>query len=333
MRCSELALLAALAGCALRLGGDDPDARVPDGGPAVPVAVGCRPFANLAVVGGGLRSVAEPDGSTLVIADGARVAGAEIPSLALIVPASASLDDCLATAAFAGGAPASALPSGASLGSVLVGGVPWLFTSDPSGVGVATQTAPGRFAPSRPLWTADRPGYGAGAVRSGADVYVVGCRPARFLDADCYVARAPSAGLADESAYGYYVGGGNWSPRADDAWPVTPAGTSVDIAWSPAVDRWLLVFVPPLGDTIRVRSGLRPEGPWSAPVDLARCDLADPDMFCVGLAVHPTLAAPAGAIVVGYVPASFAADQAARRAAEPDKWWPRLAAVRLPSLP
>jgi hypothetical protein len=198
----------------------------------------------------------------------------------------------------------------------------------------AQDPSDGIFRPEQALlWTADRPTYGTAAVTTGGDVYALACEPARFLDADCYVARAPATSADDEGAYGYYVGGGEWSPRVDDAWPMTSGGSSVDLAWLPGAGRWLLAYVPPLGNTIVVRSGLTPEGPWSAPVPAATCDLADPDMFCGGVHLHPVLAAPAGSIVLSYAAASLSPDVAARRAAEPLKWWPRLVALALPALP
>jgi hypothetical protein len=73
--------------------------------------------------------------------------------------------------------------------------------------------------------------------------------------------RAPLASPDDESAYGYYVGGGRWSPRVEDAWPVTAGGGAIDVAWLSAQGRWLAAYVPPLGDTITPRSGLSPAGP------------------------------------------------------------------------
>ena len=344
MRFSSAALCL-LGACAVSLDDAEPDAPPADGGVALPLATGCRPFTTLtglAALDGALHSIAEPDGTTLWVADDAHVGSADVSSLAIVVPATASVDDCLAAAQLEGGAPMSALPSGADhgLAGILVSGVPWLFYTELSGFtttgfGVAPQGAtPALFTPGEHLlWTGDRPSYGTAAVASGPDVYVYGCLSARFLDADCYVARVPSGSMADESAYAYYTGGGAWSPRVDDAWPLASAGAVMDVAWMPLLDRWLMVFVEPLGDTIRVRSGLRPEGPWSAPIDLARCDLPDADMFCAGLALHPALTKTANALYLSYAPSSLASDAAARRSAEPQKWWPRLAGVPLPSLP
>jgi hypothetical protein len=164
-------------------------------------------------------------------------------------------------------------------------------------------------------------------------VYAVGCKPARFLDADCFVARATTTSPGDESAYSYYTGGGRWSPRADDAWPMTSGAGSLDIAWLDARSRWLMAYVPPLGNTITLRSGLSPQGPWSAPVPVATCALADPDTFCAGMHLHPGIGVPPGTIALSYAAATLSPDVASRRASEPDAWWPQLVAVALPALP
>jgi hypothetical protein len=192
----------------------------------------------------------------------------------------------------------------------------------------------GTFVPSGALlWTSDRPAYGTAVVTSNDETYVYGCISARFLDADCYVARAAASDVTDESAYAYYTGGGHWSARVDDAWPTTSASESVDVAWVAEQNRWLLAYVPPLGNTIEVRSGLAPEGPWSAPIALATCD-APPDAFCDGVHLHPALAAMSGgAVLLSYAIDSLSADKDAQRAANPKAWWPRFVALSLPSLP
>jgi hypothetical protein len=323
---------AALGACAVPLHDDGGGGgAASDGAAPLPVAGGCRPFRGLASsVSGAVHSTPTATGLLFVV-DDATVAGADVPALALEAPAGASLDDCLGAAALAGGTPSSALPASLAPQAMLtVNGATSLFYAEAGGgYGV---TALGATA-GTPLWTSDRPAYGTAAVVSGDDAYVMGCVGARFLDGDCFVARVPAGSLGDPSAYAYSVGGGRWTARVGDAFPVTSGGTDVDVAWLPDQRRWLLAYVPPLGTTITVRSGLSPAGPWSAPIDVATCDLADPDMFCAGLRLHPAVAAPPGTIALSYAPATFSADAGARRAGNPDAWWPRIVALPLPSLP
>lgn len=335
---------ALLGGCEQMLPGGDlgaPAGAQDAGGAAPPLAAGCLAFHSLAGVervSGAVRTLAVPGGEALAILDDAVAGGREVPSLAVTVPPGATLDDCLAAASLPGGRATSALdpPTVAPLSAVTAAGTAWLYSVDIRGsVGVAAQEpAGGPFGPgTTPLWTSDRPPFGTAAVTDGTFVYALGCLGARFLDADCYVARAPVASPSDLGAYEYSVGGGRWSPRVDDAWPVTTGGTSFDVAWVPAIGRWLMAYVPPLGSTIALRSGLTPAGPWSAPVTVATCALADPDMFCAGLHLHPALATAPGTIVLSYGPATFSPDAAQRRAQQPDDWWPRFVALGLPTLP
>jgi hypothetical protein len=346
MRRFELALPAVAATltvtCAVPLPGGDlgqPAAKPDAGSVPLPVARGCAPFHSVAgvdLVSGAVRSLPRAGGGALLVVDDAVVRGADIPSLAFAVPAGATIDDCFSAATVGLGMPSPALdPTTLSpLSGALVGGTSLLYYVDPTGsIGVATQDpSDGRFRPtSMPIWTFDRPSYGAAAVIDGADVDVLGCRSARFLDTDCFMARAPAASVADESAYTYYIGGGIFSPRVDDAWPMTTGPSSMDVA--PVGARWLMAYVPPLGSMITLRSGLMPEGPWSAPIAVATCDLADADMFCSGIHLHPVLAAPSGAITLSYAPAILTPGAGARRAAQPDKWWPRFVTIVLPALP
>ncbi len=181
MRRSEamllLAIAASSAACADELPGGDlgQDASTPDTGAALPVASGCRPFQSLDgvdAVTGSFRSLDEGDGGILLVVDDAIVGDADVPSLALTAPASATLGNCLGAATLAGGAPTSELDpaSLAPLSGIVAGGAALLYYTDGYGsVGVATQAASdGLFHPgSTLLWTADRPAYGTAVVHLG----------------------------------------------------------------------------------------------------------------------------------------------------------------------
>ena len=345
MRSSDLRALGllsalALAGCETELPGGDlsEPATQPEAAAPLPVVPGCMPFRSLpgvSALNGAVRSLVLPDGSALLVVDDATAATVDVPSLALTLPAGAGIDDCLASASVAFGGPTSAFdpPSLSPLSGVVAAGTTVFYYADGSGsIGVAAQGGDGRFRPTAmQLWTSDRPPYGTAAVVDGEDIDVLGCVGARFLDTDCFAAQAAASSVADESAYQYYVGGGRFSPRVDDAWPVTTGPTSFDLV--PVGDRWVLIYVTPLGSTITVRSGLTPFGPWSAPIDVAACDLADPDMFCGGIHLHPEVTSPPGTVVLSYAPVTLSSDAAARRIADPDKWWPRFVALELPALP
>lgn len=139
-----------------------------------------------------------------------------------------------------------------------------------------------RFLAGSLLWTADRPNYGSAAVVADGYVYVYGGLAARFLDADIYVARAPLSAVTEPEAYEYAQSGGGWESDVDRASPIVTGGAAPSVAWHPGKKRWLMAYATPLAQSLTVRSGLGPRGPWSAPVVLGRCDLPDidPDAFC-----------------------------------------------------
>ncbi len=328
-----------IASCATSLHDDGVSvAASADASAPLPIAKGCLPLHDVArvqAVGGSIHTVSSR-GSVLVIADDATVDGNDVPSLGMSVPTFDAIDGCFADATFQNGTPESVLaPS--SLGAMsafpLAGGVALFFSQAFTGVGVTSEDLQtGLFSSSGSLlFTDDRPAYGTAAIVSGDFVYAYGCISARFLDADCYVARVPSASISDESQYSFYTGGGHWSPRVDDAWPTTSGGTAIDVTF--VSGRYLMLFIGPLGTTIRARYGVAPEGPWSAAIDLATCDLTDADMFCAGIHAHPEIASPPGTLAVSYAIASLSSDASARRASDPDARWPRLFALPIPAIP
>ncbi len=200
-----------------------------------------------------------------------------------------------------------ALPGAGLAGVATADGVAWFYR----GGGVALGPTFDAVTPSdEPLWTADRPPYGTAAVADDGFAWLYGCLPARFLDADCWVARAPLDDLANRGAYTYWTGSGRWQPDIDDAFPLLSAGTEVSVAR--AGDRFLMAYVTPLGNELTLRSSPGPAGPWSAPVVVGRCALPSDDAqaFCARVGLHPD-AAPAGSVGITYGAGSFTPGAAA----------------------
>jgi hypothetical protein len=84
-----------------------------------------------------------------------------------------------------------------------------------------------------------------------------------------------------------------------------------------------MTYVPPLGDSLAIRSALTPEGPFSTEHTLGLCDLPDdPAYFFTGGNQHPEVAGASDGLVVSYAPGSLTAGTAA----EP----PRVAVVAVP---
>jgi hypothetical protein len=150
------------------------------------------------------------------------------------------------------------------------------------GYGVAKKTG-ATYKEVAMLWTANRPAYGDAVHEENGTLYLWGCKPGGFLRQDCYVARVPVDKIEIDAAYTYYEGGGNWSARADGAWPIATGGPTVAVKKTGA--RFTMLYVTPLGKTLHVRTGLAPHGPWSEETEVASCDLPS-GAFCGDAAFH-----------------------------------------------
>src|SRR5690606_14956340 len=146
-----------------------------------------------------------------------------------------------------------------------------------------------------------RPTYGDAALVAGDDIYAYGCATSGFLAEDCFVARAPVARAADPTAWRYWRDGDDFGADPDDAWPIFSGGSG--LAVTTAGPRVVVAHGTPLGDTVFLRTGLGPTGPWSPPAPVTRCALPA-GAFCGALAFAEPLAV-AGELALTYAIASF----------------------------
>ncbi len=325
--------LALLGGCSVNIGHDDdaPSVQAP-----VLALNGCLPLADrVTALSGAVSLLTVPDGRTLAVASSTEVDGTT--SSVAFANASGSclthgtalaarpIIDCSKLGAALHCRPlgsVSTTPSDASL----------YFSADHAddlasdGVGIAhwDASAEGFIADSL-LWTSDRPDYGSAALLVNDSVYVLGALGARFLAADVYLARVPSAQVAEPAAYEYWQGGGSFGSDPDSARPLLEGGLSPSVAWQAAQQRWLMLYATPLADTVTVRTGLGITGPWSAPVTLGHCDLpaSDASSFCANLTLTPSLG-ESGEIAFTQGVASFSRPASAT----PQDFWTRL--IRTP---
>lgn len=327
---SSAALLAGVLSwsCAVSLD-DEQNATAPPSNQELPTSRGCVPFAEQADIDGvqgGLRSMKLTTGQVLWLPENLEVQGESRAAAGLISDASLGIDSCLAEATPVGDLGQALLEPSPRGNDLLLspldgfsdGTTDWLFyrlyepaPDEPfgiklAGIGIAAGDGNGRFTPSADLlWTGDRPEWGTAAHVDGEHVYVWGCIGARFLSADCYLARAPLERVTEVGAYEYSLGGGTWTPRIDEAFALVEAGTQISIAEVPALDRYVMAYATAFGETLVLRTGVSPSGPWSAPVEAARCELPNDDAFCQRVELHPELAANEGEVVLSYDPAIF----------------------------
>ena len=329
--------------CALSLDVDVERSDTDEPAPA-PVAPGCVAMGEhteVRALGGGVRSHGLPDGSVLWVVENLELEdGSSVPNGVLTTPPGASGRDCMNDAAILGDGLLPQSPRGpdhlvSARGAVFAESLAWayyaLYESDAEasfgvelvGYGVSRGDTDLEFGSEETLlWTADRPSFGAAALLWEGHAYVYGCLPARFLSADCYVARAPVADADRVAAYEYWTGGDHWSSNVDAAWPMVEAGQDVSVVYLPERDRFVMGYATPLGTEILLRSGLGPSGPWSAPVGVATCQkpAEDPDAVCVNVQLHPGLDAGADELVATYATASSGPGQGEH----PDRYTTRL---------
>jgi hypothetical protein len=328
--------------------GDGSDASAGDDDAAI--APGCLPFGvdpGVAGVSGDLRSVAMAEGGSLWVASQADMADGGVTLAAAFGVSGAAAPGCAWSSTLEGTAidPSPLDPAGLLVVLDMVQTAQGLaayyvlFASDPTmafglrllGYGVAPQdAATGRFSPTGELlWSGDRPSYGSSALVAGGWLYVHGCKSNAPLTDDCYVARVDPASIASAAAYVYWTGSA-WSSNPDDAVPIASAGGTVSVRPDPAgKPRFLMTYVAPFGTSLIARSAIAPEGPWSAPAEVARCvlDPAIPGAFCGGGEQHPEVMAGSGQMVLSYDDRTFSAEAGA----DAHGFWPEVVAVSVPA--
>ncbi|MCA9518186.1 MAG: hypothetical protein KC635_24780 [Myxococcales bacterium] len=318
----------ALGGCAVSLDDEAPDTSA---APDAPLLASCPVAASGAVAGatGRVQAVSLPDGSVLAVlgavqhGSGSPTEAASVVHLATANTLGACGEGLAAADDAGGGVDVTALDSdaaGTALGVWVEPGegAVHAFVSvargfDVLGTGLATlDRATGRFiAGAGYLFAGDgRPSYGDAALVAGGYVYAYGCAASGFLAEDCFVARAPVADAGDRTAWRYFRDGGDFGADPDDAWPLFSGGSGLAVAQ--VGPRVVVAHATPLGDTVLLRTGLGPTGPWSPAAPTTRCEVPA-GAFCGALAFVAPLA-DAGELALTYAVASFEPlDAAARR--------------------
>ena len=127
-------------------------------------------------------------------------------------------------------------------------------------------------------------------ARSGPHVYLYGTPAGR--GGDVRLARVPRFAVLDPDAYRYWDGSG-WTAPLADAVPVVAAPVGeMSVQYNEHLARWTMLHVLSPDDSelrsIVLRTAPRPEGPWSAPQELAT-SREHPGLY--GGFIHPWSAA------------------------------------------
>ncbi|MBM3269510.1 MAG: DUF4185 domain-containing protein [Candidatus Sericytochromatia bacterium] len=188
------------------------------------------------------------------------------------------------------------------------------------GTGVTRLGRDWRATAATPLWDGQAPTYGTSAMVWKGALYVFAGGAATFL------ARVRPDQLGRPAGYAYWAGG-DWTPEATRAAKLPESGPEMSVRWNPHLREFLMVYIPPLGREIRMRTAAVPWGPWSEAQTVAPCQPAgDPGMSCYGAKQHVELDRDHGReIVLTYNTNT----EPAKLAGRPDLYWPRLVRVRM----
>lgn len=190
-----------------------------------------------------------------------------------------------------------------------------------AGTGVFT----GRGIPSAPLkartplWTGEAPSFGASVLRwqEAWYLYAGGART--------HLARA-NGPLDRPGSYRYWAGGDRWVTDPKQAVDLPGSGPEVSVRYNSYLRSFVMIYVPPFGNTIEARFAPAPWGPWSEPMTVATCQPAwDSAAMFYGAKQHAELDVEGGReIVLSYntnIPEALLEQR-------PDLYWPRLVRVR-----
>jgi hypothetical protein len=155
---------------------------------------------------------------------------------------------------------------------------------------------------------ADAAGFGSAAVVLGEDVYTYGCE---LVDdpftKPCHVARVPLARILDRSAWSFYSGG-DWSSDIAQSRPVFTGNDMMSVFFNSYLNRFVAIYSEPMAATAMLRTATRPEGPWSAPIELFSVDAPEnPYGWVYDFLAHPEFSEEGGRVI--YITYSKKADE------------------------
>jgi hypothetical protein len=167
------------------------------------------------------------------------------------------------------------------------------------GSGIATLPPGGEVVvrDPAPLFHEPDPVFSSGAVEAGGFVYLYGCDRIEGVRFGCRVARAPSAGIHDRSAYTFWDGS-RWSGDvADAAFSLEGPSGAPSVSWNRWLGSYLAVYALGLTSRVMMRMAPRPEGPWSDPVEAFVGLPTQPNTANYAALEHPELSTDGGRTV------------------------------------
>lgn len=119
-------------------------------------------------------------------------------------------------------------------------------------------------------------GFGSAALVIGENAYVYGCELGEDkLTKPCKLARVPIASILEKDKWLFLDSNGNWSPNLFEATEIFDGNDMMSVFFNPHIGRYMAIYSESLGSTAMLRTADKPEGPWSAPIELFTVDASE----------------------------------------------------------
>jgi hypothetical protein len=116
-------------------------------------------------------------------------------------------------------------------------------------------------------------GFGSAALVVGENAFVYGCELGEDkLTKPCKLARVPIANILEKDRWSFFDSNGNWSPDLLEATDIFYGNDMMSVFFNPHIDRFMAIYSESMGSTAMLRMADKPEGPWSAPIELFTID-------------------------------------------------------------
>lgn len=187
-------------------------------------------------------------------------------------------------------------------------------------IGVARVGKAAPFRDAGTLFDGDAPLYGSSVLVEGGTAYLyAGGAPTRL-------ARVEASALTERPAYRFFSAG-KWVEDAKAASALPDSGAELSVRWNPYLERFVMLYAPPLEKRIMMRLAPKPEGPWSEAREVyAPPCAAEPVALVYGAKQHAELDAEGGRTIVLTYNTNAAPPEALDT--RPELYWPRRLTLR-----
>jgi len=109
-------------------------------------------------------------------------------------------------------------------------------------------------------------GFGDAAVVKGPTLYVYVCN-LQDNQIPCRVARVALERVFDKKDWETWTANGKWRKDLNKGERVFNGNEILSVSYNPYIERFLAVYSQPMSTAVMFRTAIKPEGPWSEPVE------------------------------------------------------------------